>query len=156
MYLYMRHLYIIFIAALCSFTTVKANELPNPKANIICGKWMSSTKDLVVEIYPYKNTFKARIVWFSGGVSKAKPMETITDIKNPDASLRNRKVLGLDVVENIIYNADSNTWEGGKIYEVQSGKYWDAAARIDKSGLLKVKGYWHVKLLGKTITFQRV
>ena len=152
----MRYLFSLFIAALFLIHPVKAEEVPDAKANVICGKWMSSTKDLVVEIYPYKNTFKAKIVWFSGGVSKAKPMETITDVKNPNVNLRSRKVLGLDVVEGIVYNAKSKTWENGKIYEVQSGKRWDAAAQIDKSGALKVKGYWHVKMLGKTMTFTRV
>jgi uncharacterized protein (DUF2147 family) len=150
----MRNLFIVIVTLLSSFTTINPNE--TVKADRICGKWASTEKDLVVEVYPYKGTYKAKIVWFSGGVTDAKPMETITDIKNPNLSLRNRKVLGLDVVENLTYNAGSNTWEGGKIYEVQSGKYWSAAATIDKTGLLKVKGYWKVKLLGKTMTFKRI
>jgi uncharacterized protein (DUF2147 family) len=156
----MRYLYTLLLIILCSFTSVIAGNSPdddiNINANRICGKWQSSESNLIVEVYPYKNTFKAKMVYFTGGVTKAKPMETITDVKNPDPALRSRKVLGLDVVENLTYNAGSNTWEGGKIYEVQSGKYWSAAATIDKTGLLKVKGYWKVKLLGKTMTFKRI
>ena len=152
----MRYIALLIISALLSYTAVKADDLPNPKASIICGKWISSTKDLIVEIYPYQNTFRAKIVWFSGGVTKAKPMETMLDTKNPNPNLRNRRVIGLNVVEGIVYNARSKTWENGKIYEVQSGKTWDAAAHLDKDGTLKVKGYWHVKLLGKTLTFKRV
>jgi uncharacterized protein (DUF2147 family) len=154
----MRNFYTLLLIILCSFTTVKAGgpfDDTDTKANRICGKWQSTEKNLIVEVYPYKNTFRAKMVWFTGGVSKAKPMETITDIKNPDPALRSRKVLGLDVVENLTYNPKSNSWEGGKIYEVQSGKYWSAVAYIDKTGLLKVKGYWKVKLLGKTMTFKR-
>ncbi|MET3980817.1 uncharacterized protein (DUF2147 family) [Mucilaginibacter sp. UYP25] len=150
----MRYVFILLLTVLCSFKTVGPNEAG--KANLICGKWQSSEKNLTVEVYPYKNTFKAKIIWFSGGVSKAKPMETITDVKNPDPALRSRKVLGLDVVENLQYNASSNTWEGGRIYEVQSGKYWSAAGYIDKAGLLKVKGYWKMKFIGKTMTFKRI
>ena len=155
----MHYLYISFLILLGVITSVKGDKTTNDvgtKANRICGKWESTEKNLIVEVYPYKNTFKAKMVWFTGGVSKAKPMETITDIKNPDPALRSRKVLGLDVVENLTYNPKSDSWEGGKIYEVQSGKYWSAAAYIDKTGLLKVKGYWKVKLLGKTMTFKRV
>jgi uncharacterized protein (DUF2147 family) len=155
----MRYLYTFLLIVLCFFTTVKAgppDDDAGTKANRICGKWASTEKNLVVEVYPYKNTFKAKIIWFTGGVSKAKPMETITDVKNPDPSLRTRKVLGLDVVENLVYSPKSDTWEGGKIYEVQSGKYWSAAAYLDKGGLLKVKGYWKMKLFGKTMTFKRV
>ncbi|RYU91166.1 DUF2147 domain-containing protein [Mucilaginibacter terrigena] len=150
----MRYLFILAITLLSAFTTINPDEAV--KANTICGKWQSSEKNLTVEVYPYKNTFKAKIIWFSGGVSKAKPMETITDIKNPNPALRSRKVLGLDVVQDLKYNAGSNSWESGKIYEVQSGKYWSAAAYIDKTGLLKVKGYWKVKLIGKTMTFKRI
>ncbi|MEB0261440.1 MULTISPECIES: DUF2147 domain-containing protein [unclassified Mucilaginibacter] len=150
----MHYVCFLLLTILCSFKTINPDEVA--KANLICGKWQSSEKNLTVEVYPYKNTFKAKIIWFSGGVSKAKPMETIMDIKNPNPTLHSRKVLGLDVVENLQYDASSNSWEGGKIYEVQSGKYWSAAAGIDKTGLLKVKGYWKVKLLGKTMTFNRI
>jgi uncharacterized protein (DUF2147 family) len=150
----MRYLSIFLLIVLCSFKAVTTDD--TPKANQICGKWMSAKKDIIVEVYPYKNTFKARIVWFNGGVTKEKPMESITDIKNPDKNLRNRKVLGLPVVENLTYDPKSNSWEGGKIYEVQSGKYWNAAATLENNNLLKVKGYWHVKMLGKTLTFTRV
>jgi uncharacterized protein (DUF2147 family) len=152
----MRYLYIFILIITCSVTNLRAIGPDNDTANSICGKWQSTEKNLIVEVYPYKNTFRAKMIWFTGGVSKAKPMETITDIKNPDPALRSRKVLGLDVVENLTYNSKSDSWEGGKIYEVQSGKYWNAAAYIDKTGLLKVKGYWKVKLLGKTLTFKRV
>lgn len=155
----MRYLYTLLLIVICSFTSVKADTSPDDgadaKADRICGKWASTEKNLVVEVYPYKGTYKAKIVWFSGGVTKAKPMETITDVKNPNASLHTRKVLGLDVVENLKYNPKSDSWEGGKIYEVQSGKYWSAAAYLDKSGMLKVKGYWKMKLFGKTMTFKR-
>lgn len=150
----MRYIFIPLLTVLFSFKTIDPNEVV--KANLICGKWQSSEKNLTVEVYPYKNTFKAKIIWFNGGVSKAKPMETISDVKNLDPALRNRKVLGLDVVENLVYNPSSNSWENGKIYEVQSGKYWSAAAYLDKTGVLKVKGYWKVKLIGKTMTFNRI
>jgi uncharacterized protein (DUF2147 family) len=150
----MRYVCVLLLTVFCSFKAIDPDN--SQQANRICGKWESTEKNLIVEVYPYKNTFRAKMIWFTGGVSKAKPMEIITDIKNPDPALRSRKVLGLDVVENLTYNPKSNSWEGGKIYEVQSGKYWNAAAYIDKTGLLKVKGYWKVKLLGKTMTFKRV
>ncbi|MFD0792898.1 DUF2147 domain-containing protein [Mucilaginibacter litoreus] len=152
----MRYLYILLFTLVCTFKNTDPDEAFATRANRICGKWQSTEKNLVVEVYPYKNTFKAKIVWFSGGVTPDKPMESITDKKNPDPALRNRKVLGLDVVENLKYSPRSNSWEGGKIYEVQSGKYWNAAAALDNSGDLKVKGYWKLKLFGKTMNFKRI
>lgn len=151
----MRYLFICLLFVVSSFKSADPDEALT-KANRICGKWESAEKNLTVEVYAYKNTFRAKIIRFTGGVTPAKPMETITDINNPDQTLRNRKVLGLNVVEGLTYKSSSDTWENGKIYEVQSGKYWNAAASLGKDGLLKVKGYWHVKLLGKTMIFRRI
>ncbi|WP_165852025.1 DUF2147 domain-containing protein [Mucilaginibacter terrenus] len=116
---------------------------------------MSAEKNLAVEVYRVQGTYKAKIIYFTGGVTRDKPMETITDKKNPNPALRERKVLGLNVLEGLTYNGN-NSWENGTIYEVQSGKYWNAAAHLDTNGLLKVKGYWHVKLIGKTMVFRRM
>ncbi|RFZ95092.1 DUF2147 domain-containing protein [Mucilaginibacter conchicola] len=153
----MRILSVILLFVLCSFKPVTEPDIDaSADANRICGKWESSEKNLVVEVYPYKGTYRAKMIHFTGGVTKDKPMESITDKKNPDPTLRNRKVLGMDVVENLKFNPKSNSWEGGRIYEVQSGKYWSAAASLDGSGTLKVKGYWKVKLLGRTMVFHRI
>ncbi|MBL4675745.1 MAG: DUF2147 domain-containing protein [Mucilaginibacter sp.] len=134
----MRILSLFLLFVLSSFKPV-AEPDTTADPNRICGKWESSEKNLVVEVYRYKDTYKAKMIRFTGGVTKDKPMESITDKNNPDPALRNRKVLGLDVVETLRYNAKSNSWEGGRIYEVQSGKYWSAAASLDNKGNLKVK-----------------
>ena len=42
------------------------------------------------------------------------------------------------------------------IYDSKNGRDWNASACIDKSGMLKVKGYWHFKFIGRTMTFNRV
>lgn len=150
--LFMRYLLLI------CFTWLSSLIINDPAAgdpNAICGKWMSAEKNLAVEVYRNKQAYRAKIIYFTGGVTKDKPMEAVTDIKNPDPALRNRKVLGLNVLEGLSY-AKPNAWEGGKIYEVQSGKYWNAAAYLDKNGQLKVKGYWHMKLIGRTMTFNRM
>lgn len=151
----MRLLSIILLSLTSLFKPAHRPDTDIP-ANRICGKWESSEKNLVVEVYPYKNTFRAKMIRFTGGVSNARQMESITDKKNPDPALRSRKVLGIDVVEGLVYKAESNSWENGHIYEIQSGKTWNAAAYLENENTLKVKGYWKVKLLGKTMTFHRL
>jgi uncharacterized protein (DUF2147 family) len=147
----MRYFSILLLLVFC---WLNVDSQSNDKADAICGKWMSAEKNLAVEVYRNQGTYKAKIIYFTGGVTKDNSMETITDTKNPNPALRNRKVLGLNVLEGLTFNGSS--WENGTIYEVQSGKYWSAAAHLDNDGLLKVKGYWHVKLLGKTMTFRRM
>jgi uncharacterized protein (DUF2147 family) len=100
------------------------------------------------------NKFRAKIIWFNGG-NLAK-MGARTDIRNPDTSLRNRKILGIEVLRDLIYDADTNSWEDGMIYDAKHGREWNASARIDKNGFLKAKGYWHFKFIGRTMTFRRM
>jgi len=98
--------------------------------------------------------FKAKIIWFSqtGG----RPMEYWTDRHNPDPALRSRKILGLSILRDLEYQPGSNSWENGIIYDSRHGREWNASAYIDDEGQLRVKGYWHFKFIGRTMTFRRV
>lgn len=119
----------------------------------ILGRWISSDKKLIVEVYKEKEQFKAKIVWFNDDPSK--PMAEWRDKHNPDPTLRNRRILGLEILNGLRYDEKSHSWEGGTIYDAQHGKQWDAAGYIDKDGTLKVKGYWHFKFIGKAMLFKR-
>jgi len=140
--------------SLSFFTGIKQPANVAAPAEQICGKWESSEKNLAVQVYKEDNKFKAKIIWFvnTGG----KSLDTWTDVNNPDESLRSRKILGMSVLTDLCYKSCSNSWEDGMIYDAQHGRDWNASAYIDKSGLLKVKGYWHFKFIGKTMTFIRM
>jgi uncharacterized protein (DUF2147 family) len=126
-----------------------------PNCDQICGKWMSSEKNLLVQVYhDADNTYRAKIIWFRDDPSK--PMGEWCDTKNPDPSLRTRKILGMSVLRELKYDASSGSWEDGMIYDAKNGKEWNASVYINKEGLLKVKGYWHFKIFGRTMTFKRV
>src|SRR5207237_761377 len=99
---------------------------------------------------------KASIVWFDDSDDKTRPMDVRLDYKNPDKSLRTRKVLGMQVLKNLEYNASSNSWENGVIYDAKNGHEWNSCASIDKDGMLKVTGYWHFKFIGKSMKFSRI
>lgn len=120
----------------------------------ICGKWMSSEENLTVEVYRAGDQFKARIVWFKDDPSL--PMEEWRDKNNPNPALRSRRILGMDVLSALKYDADDRAWEDGLVYDAKHGKDWNASAYIDDHGLLRVRGYWHFKIFGKTMTFKRI
>ncbi|MES2808894.1 MAG: DUF2147 domain-containing protein [Bacteroidota bacterium] len=124
------------------------------KANLICGKWLAENKELLVLVYRDGNTFKGKSLWFKNH-DTSKAMDEWTDKYNPNPALRNRKILGIDVLTELTYNAGSDSWENGKIYEARSGKFWDTYVKINKDGTLKVTAYWGLKLIGKTIKFTR-
>lgn len=124
-------------------------------ADRICGKWMSSNKDIIVQVYKDGNGFKGKMVWFKN-IDNSKPMDEWTDKHNPNPALRNRKIIGMDILSTMTYVPQSDSWENGKIYDSQTGKEWSASVRISKEGALKVTGYWHLKFIGRTMSFMRV
>lgn len=127
----------------------------NMDADRICGRWISSSKNLIVQIYKTGNSYRGKMVWFKSD-DQSKTMEEWTDKHNPNPALRTRKILGIDVISGVTYDTNSETWENGQIYDAQTGHFWSAAARLDKDGVLKVTGYWHFKFIGKTMSFSRV
>ena len=135
-------LIILFIAT--TNTVLKAQTTPASKR--ICGKWENTEKTLRIQIYTQNNEFKAKIIWFSD--TEGKPMDYWKDRRNPNPALRNRTILGMNILRDLKYNADKDTWEDGKVYDSKHGKEWNAAAQINKQGLLKVRGYWHFKFIG--------
>ncbi len=122
----------------------------------ICGKWMATTKNLTILVYKEGEAFKAKITWFNDTDDLTRPMATRTDRENPDPKLRNRRILGMSVLEKMVFVAKSNSWENGVIYDALHGRYWDSAAYITPQGVMKVTGYWHFKFIGKTISFTRL
>lgn len=140
------------VLLLLTGTQIKADTVQN--CDKICGKWMSSEKNLIVQIYKAGNQFKAKIVWFNDDPSK--PMNEWRDSHNPNPALRSRRILGLEILRGLKYDEDGNSWEDGIVYDAKHGRDWNASAYIDKKGLLKVRGYWHIKLIGRTMTFHRV
>ena len=124
-------------------------------ADLVCGKWMSTEKNLIVNVYRESGEYKAKVVWFLN-TDKSKAMEEWTDQKNPDPALRNRKLIGLSILEDMDYIPKTKSWENGKIYDAKNGRHWSASARIDDKGQLKVTGYWQFKFIGRTMTFTRI
>jgi uncharacterized protein (DUF2147 family) len=122
----------------------------------ICGKWQSEKKNCIVQVYRDGDDFKAKLVWFDDADDPGKPMESRVDYKNPDKNLRTRKLIGMNVLEQLEYKAKTNSWENGMIYDAQTGKKWNSSACLTNDGALKVTGYWHLKFIGRTMTFHRV
>ena len=125
------------------------------KSDALLGKWLATDQSVAVEVYKQSGEYKAKVIWFDESLGSGKPMHTRTDFENPDPHLRKRKILGMQVLEGLEYNSAKNTWENAKIYDASSGRFWDSAAHITDQGLLKVRGYWKFKWIGKSLTFKR-
>ena len=145
----------LFFLSVVMITVVQKSFSQNNPDQII-GSWMSAENNLEVEIFKAGDNYKARVDWFDDSDDKSRPMNTRCDFRNPDETLRKRKIIGLVVMNGLIYNEENNDWEQGKIYDPHSGKDWNAKVCFTKSGLLKVRGYWSFQLLGKDLLFRKI
>ncbi|MBS1751952.1 MAG: DUF2147 domain-containing protein [Bacteroidetes bacterium] len=141
--------WVVIILSMTSFK--KANDNSGDK---IIGKWVASKeKNLVVRIFRSGVEFKATIVWFDDSDDKSHPMNIRIDTRNPDKSLRTRKIIGLEVLTGLIYNEKEKQWQNGHIYDPSSGKTYCAKAWLTNDSCLKVRGFWHFEFLGQTMCF---
>lgn len=144
----------IFLSILTVVIVLDANSQKNPDQ--IIGRWMSTENNLEVEIFKVGDNYNAKVVWIDDSDDKSSPMNTRCDFRNPDETLRKRKIIGLVVMNGLIYNEENNDWEQGKIYDPHNGKDWNAKASFTKEGLLKVRGFWGFQMLGKDILFRKI
>ncbi len=123
---------ILILSALMSLSSIPAPALAAPDA--INGQWITADKDAIVTIRKCGNNLCGRITKFliipPNGVGQK-------DSKNPNKSLRNRTILGLDFITG--FKADGNKWKG-RIYDPKSGKTYKSALYKAKDGRLVVKG----------------
>jgi uncharacterized protein (DUF2147 family) len=145
----------IVITLFTFFIATNVNAANNPDA--IIGRWVVlPKKNLIVEVFRIGKEYKARVAWFTDRDDPSKPMKLRTDEKNPNPALRQRKLLGLEVLTNMVYNAATNHWDNGKIYDARSGRIWSSSALLTNEGTLQVKGFWHFEFLGKNMNFKKV
>ncbi len=109
-------------------------SVPAHAAAPVTGRWVTQSKDGVVEIYECGATICGKLAKFlvtppNGAGQK--------DINNPDKALRNRTLLGMNILTG--FKADGNEWKG-KIYDPKSGKTYRSVVYKGKSGNLVVKG----------------
>lgn len=121
----------------------------------IIGFWMTSNNTLKVQVYKVGGEYRGKIIWFKDDHYKAK-MDDCRDDQNPNPALRDRKILGLEVLTNLKYNAEDDNWEGGSIYDSNSGHTYDSVVNMNTASTITVTGYWMFTWIGKDLNFYRV
>lgn len=109
----------------------------------VFGKWLTEEGDAQVEIYEKDGKVNGKVVWLQQGPDTK-------DSKNPDAKLRGRKLMGVDLLSGLTKKGDK--YEGGKVYDPKSGKSYKCAIWLDGNDL-KVRGY--LGIFRETQTWKR-
>ena len=102
------------------------------------GDWLVQSGDAKVHIAPCgRAQLCGNIFWLK--VPRDEEGQPKHDEHNPEASLRHRPVLGLQMIWGF-HGEGAGRWEGGKIYDPKSGKTYASKMRIAGDGALKVSG----------------
>ena len=75
------------------------------------------------------------------------------DAQNPDPQLQGRSLLGADFILN--FRFDGRKWKDGRIYNPENGKQYKADLEL-KDGVLKVRGWLGIRLLGRTVEWTKL
>jgi uncharacterized protein (DUF2147 family) len=115
------------------------------KTDDIVGKWEAEDGSAQFEIYKSGNEYRGKIIWLknhNGGEAK--------DKKNPDENLRDRPILGLDILTDLSYSPSTKTWSGGSLYSPEKGMYANCSVVIIRDKEIKIiaqiKGFTRSKI----------
>jgi uncharacterized protein (DUF2147 family) len=116
------------------------------------GTWIDHTGRGAVEFTRCGEGLCGRIVWMKDPNDKSgKPL---TDGYNPNPTLRNTPICGLQIVGDAKPQRDGSL-DQGWIYDPEKGERYSVEISLISPNILRVHGYLGIKLLGETLTWKR-
>jgi len=124
----------------------------------ILGPWKTAGDSSELEIFRCGEKLCGKVVWLKNPNyvnSKDGPVGTPkVDRKNPDPALRNRPIIGLQVIDGLAV-AGENRWENGACYDPESGNSYKCKIRLASPDRLEVRGFIGFSLFGRTYVLTR-
>ena len=121
-------------------------------AQDVVGKWKLDDGSAIVEVYKQGDAFNGKIGWLQDPTEP--DGSPAVDTNNPDAKLRSRKLIGLNMLSSLKKSGAEYT--GGSIYDPGNGKTYNCSMKVE-GDVLKVRGSLDKKgLLGRTMDWYRV
>jgi uncharacterized protein (DUF2147 family) len=114
-------------------------------SHLLTGNWVTQNQAVVTVYMCGAKTLCTKLIQV--------PDLAARDDKNPERSLRNRPLCGLELGKDFEI-IDSSHARGGRIYDPDSGNTYDATMGSDGSQL-KLRGYVGVSLFGRTEVWHR-
>ncbi|ABD88282.1 DUF2147 domain-containing protein [Rhodopseudomonas palustris] len=112
------------------------SERNKPKTDPF-GTWLTQAGDAKVLVKPCGSAICGKVVWLKQSIDAAtgKPQ---TDDKNPDPSLRTRRIVGLQLFLDML-PATSSSWSG-RVYNADDGNSYASTVALLDAGRLEVRG----------------
>jgi uncharacterized protein (DUF2147 family) len=113
-----------------------------------------------IEIYLDGHTYSGKIVWleeplYAAGDEDGEEGEPKVDTNNPDPALQSRPIMGLELMRGFEFDG-KETWKKGTIYDPDNGKTYKCKVRLGENGVLNVRGYVGISMIGRTSKWTRV
>jgi len=121
-------------------------------ADALLGVWKNGEGTGMVQIYKKSDKYYGRIVWLK--VPNNPDGTPRTDSNNPDETLRNRPLKGLENLRDFVAKGD-NKWADGRIYDPKNGSDYACEMKLVDENTLEVRGFIGVSLFGRTDVWKR-
>jgi uncharacterized protein (DUF2147 family) len=118
------------------------------------GTWVTEDGAGHVAIAPCAERLCGTLVWLEDPLGD--DGEPVTDRNNPDPALHDRPVLGLTILTDVASSRRRNVWDGGAIYDPQTGNTYRVRLTLTDPRTLQVRGYVGTPILGRTTMWRRV
>lgn len=127
-----------------------AGVIAYAQSDAIVGTWLTPDKDAKIEIFKQQQRYFGKMVWLTP--DKDEKGRPFTDTENPDPALRTRPLVGLVIINDLVFANDK--WKG-KIYDPDSGKTYQAQIEMPDRNTLDLRGYIGSPIFGRTETWTR-
>lgn len=126
---------------------VLAAEASDARAEAALGNWLTAEHDGVIQISRADDgLYEGRIV--GGNEPQA------LDVRNPDPSRRQQRLLGLLIMRGMHYNGAGRS-SGGTIYDPDNGHTYHCRMQLLSSDRLRMRGFLGVALIGRSQVWTR-
>jgi uncharacterized protein (DUF2147 family) len=118
------------------------------------GNWLADDARSHVAVAPCGDKLCGTVTWLKDPLSPAG--QPLTDSNNPDPALRSRPIIGLQVLQGFAPDSAADQWEGGSIYDPETGKTYACTMVLQDPNTLRVHGYVGVAMFGRTQIWTRL
>ena len=135
---------VVAIALMTALAAIPAGAVAD-----VVGIWWTPERDGKIEIMDSSGTVTGRLI----AILRADADKR--DDENPDVTLRDRRLLGLTILQGFKLDADGK-WTGGTLYDPKSGQTYQGALWLDGADRMMMRGFVGISILGRTETLSRV
>ena len=141
--------YVLSTLLFIAFTQGKAQQ----NADDILGVWWNPEKTTRIEVYKENGQYFGRVTWLKEDVNPDGSSPRM-DLNNENTDLRNRRVMGLIVLQNLTW--DDGEYEEGTLYDSHQGRSYSCYIELENKNTLSMYVYvLGMPFLNKKMTCER-